>query len=393
MNVTMNLTSLISVTMDLNWTTTLSTPPKGPRQAYVIADKLWIYIAPILFVIAIVGNTVTFLVMKRPCFRNASTSVFLQCLAIADTAFVVVGLLPEWLEVAKIIHIKAQHEAICKIYKWMFYVTGDIAVWILVIFTMHRCYSVCRPLEERASGTINKIKWVILAIIVLSCLKSIPQFWARGNEYKIKDNGEFVLKKRCGYPSEFAKNYVFYIRPYIVLVLVSVLPLLIITVCNILIIKSLATRAKFSRNCSISNRMRKEDSARRQTTVMCLTVSCLFLVCMTPSLILLIGKPVWIGSDSYIIAKAVNNLLVYVNHSVNFIMYCLSANRFRQEFLNMIGAGTMCVNDKQSKRKTDSAKEVEECDGKHEVNHTSPLTQTTEEGSKEPPKEDQPLKS
>jgi len=41
-------------------------------------------------------------------------------------------------------------------------------------------------------------------------------------------------------------------------------------------------------------------------------------------------RPYWPKTQAHVDAKAVNNLLVYINHSINFFLYCVSGNRFRR---------------------------------------------------------------
>ena len=62
---------------------------------------------------------------------------------------------------------------------------------------------------------------------------------------------------------------------------------------------------------------------------MCLGVSFVFIVCTAP--IILIGRP-WrsmSSPESYTIAKGINNLLLFVNHSFNFIMYSINGEETR----------------------------------------------------------------
>lgn len=57
---------------------------------------------------------------------------------------------------------------------------------------------------------------------------------------------------------------------------------------------------------------------------------------------MLIGKPYWSrnadGSenDLYEIFKAINNQFAYLNHSINFFMYCLTGSSFRSELVEMV---------------------------------------------------------
>ena len=68
-------------------------------------------------------------------------------------------------------------------------------------------------------------------------------------------------------------------------------------------------------------------------TAMCLDVSFVFIVCKIPSIVILIGRPWWSKSspESYTMAKGINNLLLFINHSFNFIMYSVTGKKFREE--------------------------------------------------------------
>jgi hypothetical protein len=119
------------------------------------------------------------------------------------------------------------------------------------------------------------------------------------------------------------------------MVLVSLGPFIIILVCNVMIIRQLV----------LSRRMRNsvapdQQRAFTQTTAMCMSTSFAFLILITPSIVLLIGKPYWTSSLepnlAYDIAKAINNQLMFLNHSINFFLYCLTGARFREELVDML---------------------------------------------------------
>ncbi len=62
---------------------------------------------------------------------------------------------------------------------------------------------------------------------------------------------------------------------------------------------------------------------------MCVGVSFAFVLFVTPSVILLIGKVHWQECPSYVVMKAINNLLVYCNHSINCYLYLVIGRSFR----------------------------------------------------------------
>jgi len=52
-----------------------------------------------------------------------------------------------------------------------------------------------------------------------------------------------------------------------------------------------------------------------QMTALCLSVSFCFLICITPSMILLIGRPYWKTTHWYAIAKSITNQVRYIMRS------------------------------------------------------------------------------
>jgi len=57
-----------------------------------INEYLFIVMSPILVILAIVGNSLTFTVMMRRALRRTATAVFLSGLAVSDTIAVLTGL-------------------------------------------------------------------------------------------------------------------------------------------------------------------------------------------------------------------------------------------------------------------------------------------------------------
>ena len=75
-------------------------------------------------------------------------------------------------------------------------------------------------------------------------------------------------------------------------------------------------------------------SSFTQTSLMCISVSLTFLICVTPSIFLTVGRAYWARGThrtAYHVARIVNNQLACLNHAINFFLYCLTGQRFRQE--------------------------------------------------------------
>lgn len=81
------------------------------------------------------------------------------------------------------------------------------------------------------------------------------------------------------------------------------------------------------------------NKALVQMTAMCLAASICFLVCNTPSVVLYVGREYWEKNEGYYIFKPMYNIFVYVNHAINFILYCLTGQRFRRVFVDFFCRG------------------------------------------------------
>ena len=304
-----------------------------------LAQTLWIFVAPFIFIMGIVGNILVLLVMRRRRLRSTSTSIYLRLMAIADICVLITGMIPEWLEACEIVTFKEISAITCKLEKFCFYTCGDTAIWILVVFSVDRFLALVFPLSVNEVCLPSRTKYNALMVLLLSIAKNFHVFWTRGPQYELIGNVS-VLIKNCGRPTAEYLYFEKFIRPWIAFTLVSALPFLILIVCNICIINALIKVKKMRKASAVtSGSSTSSDKTFYQMTIMCLSASFCFLVCITPSIVLLIGKPYWIvdGQDNvaYDVAKAINNQLVYFNHSINFFLYCLTGKRFRMELVFM----------------------------------------------------------
>ena len=303
-------------------------------------DKyLWMYVSPLIFVIGVIGNILTIAVLRRRKFQGTTTAVYLPLLAAADTAALIFGIIPEWLDYCEIVVFKELHPWTCKFEKFLFYTSGDTAIWILVAFTFDRFIAVCFPFHKRAVCQPRRASIICGVIFALAVVKNLHVFWTRGPQYD--EDGE--LYKVCGRPEPYTRFEV-YVRPWIAFAVVMAVPFLIIIVCNTLIIRTLLKARRLRSQQTHSDK----DKSFIQTTTMCMSASFAFLAFIAPSLVLLIGSPYWSNDDesneAYNYAKAINNQLVYVNHSINFFLYCLTGAKFREELVALF----QCINEGDS---------------------------------------------
>ena len=308
---------------------------------------IWVYILPIVLLVGIVGNILSVVVLQSKEFRHTTTGVYLPLTAIADTLFLLTGAL-EILEIGGIFDAREYSVWSCRMYKFLHYSAGNASIWLLVAFTFDRFVAVCFPFSKQR---VCKWKRAVIAsatILFLTLAKNLHEFWTRGPEYR--SNGEF--RRICGTQKQY-EFFLDYVRPWLVLVLVMAVPFILILVFNCSIVGGLL-KAKNARDRTLStpdcstpsesgNKSPKLASPKlassfRQTTFMCLGISFAFLICVAPSIVLLIGKPYWKhrANTAYDVSKAISNFVVFVNHSINFFLYCVTGQRFRDELRAML---------------------------------------------------------
>jgi len=299
---------------------------------------VWVFVVPVILLIGIIGNILSITVLLRKVFRYTTTGVYLPLTAVADITFLLTGS-QEVFEVAGVFSIREYNIWTCRVYKVLFYTAGDVSIWLLVAFTFDRFIAVCFPLSKRRVCRWKRAATAAFTIIFLSFGKNLHEFWTRGPEYT--PSGE--LRRICGSQERY---YFFlqYVRPWIALILVMVLPFVLIFLFNCMIVHSLVkaqrlrNHAGADRSLTGSSGHPKSTISFRQTTFMCLGISFAFLICVAPSIVLLIGKPYWkrASAVSYENVKAICNCLGFVNHAINFILYCVTGRRFRQELATML---------------------------------------------------------
>jgi len=66
--------------------------------AYRLHKQLYVYVSPIIVVVGVIGNLLSFIVLVQKATRSVSTYCYLIVLAVADTVVLTAGLLPKWVE-------------------------------------------------------------------------------------------------------------------------------------------------------------------------------------------------------------------------------------------------------------------------------------------------------
>ncbi|CAH1799707.1 unnamed protein product [Owenia fusiformis] len=332
---TLEIAGNTSVQQYLNSTafvTTVKAPSIEDFIEYHIGVALWKYMTLVVIILGLIGNILSFLVMKFTSMNKAASSIYLAALAIFDTGVLLVGLGRQWSRNMFTYDIRAAHEWACKIHVFFTYMFIDLSAWMLVCVTIDRVILVYLPLRAKSICTKRKTMTVICLITFFIVGVNFHWFFTVGQRNFIRLIEE--IQFNCAYLEGFEEFHRTF-WPWIDASVASFIPFITLFVCNILIVTQLvkaAARRKNQMNVTSS----KQDDTTRSMTIMLVMISFLFL-CFTSPVVLLdvviqpdiTRAPTTAEKASEKLTVAIVNLLMYLNSALNFVMYCLSGKKFR----------------------------------------------------------------
>lgn len=214
------------------------------------AWDVWDYSLLVLLVIAVIGNTLTILVMRSKKMRKTNTSLFLTCMAIADISVLSLKFLVFLQKLYKI----PLYE-FCVIVNFLPDIAAFTSYWLIMITTIERCIAVWYPLKVTQIVTKQRCLILVFILIIFFALISSTQI--------------FCLEKRMDAPhyckikgSEGKGIYFTYQRmtyPYIKSALMSWIPSVLGIILNALIIFALTKASKKRHEMSTKNRKNDID--------------------------------------------------------------------------------------------------------------------------------------
>ena len=303
-----------------------------------VALYLWVYVSPVLILIGTAGNCLSILVFSQRELRSKSTSVYFMVLGVADTVVLYAGLLRHWVDNTFGIDIRLLGVVGCKIHLFLVYMSMQYSAWTLVAVTFERFVSVVFPFHSQTVCKRRNALICLGTLTVLLCTLNLHFFWTKtigyseyaGKLWPIVVNTEVMYK-------EFFND----VWNLLDVMIASVIPFLLMLICNITIIVRLQI-AMMKRRGQMN--VQQKDSGPRMTTMtaMLLAISFIFLCTTGPLTIYLTIRPYLPrtefgtrpDSQRHLLFTSLS-LLAYVNNTVNFFLYCITGAKFRHELKSL----------------------------------------------------------
>ncbi len=312
-----------------------------------IAIFLHTYIAIIMFISGTIGNILSFVVFSRNALRYTGISFYLRSLALGDLIALWSFTLPKVIHSTTAIHIEHIHNVSCQLKYFLLQTSMLFSVWILSAMTIERFIAVTFPYKTNRTFSHKRAYISVGCFGFVAVCLSIHIFFAYGI---INHNGQPV----CFYVQTTVTIYAMFVSPWIVITLYCLIPMSIITFCNVGIIcrvvKAHSTRQQ---------QMNVQDDSGVQPSMIAtlLTISFAFLILAMPAVVYYI-----LEGPSHMIMPyrtkkwaqanlrfAICDLMLHMTNCLNFWLFAMSGSMFRHELYVML---TYCLPRKPSTMQT-----------------------------------------
>lgn len=301
-----------------------------------ISDDLWKVTSPILFLVGIIGNSLSLIILKQLRFWMKPSLFLLVPLALTDITVLCIGLSRYWILTTFEYDIRLISHVGCKINLFLIYISMQFSSWILVCFTFERFLKTNFPFRYLRLMTVKKEAFAVVVIFVLLVFVDGHFFWTNG----ITDrNGTITMD--CTSLTEDIFQFEEKTFVYIDLVVLSVLPAILMIIMNICIIRVLRQSIEYLRTASGNNRAADRHRYSIRVTKMLLFTNSYFLLATLPISVYLIvdsytkclGPTVDARKD---LARSVLYLLQFSNYTMNFFLYVAANDKFRQHLRSLL---------------------------------------------------------
>lgn len=285
----------------------------------------YLILVPFICIFGIIGNIVNILILHKGPFSGAAY-VYLKGLAFYDM-----------LSLIFILPICAIRCPVCTVaeHSWSVYEAyiyipvGDIfikaSVVTTVVFTIERCLMICFNNHFRFEVKKTKSAIITVSLIGVFCtVENIPTFWM----YHISINGSIVQ-------TDFASSTFFAFYGWLDAVLFQFIPMIVLFIFNIILIIYLRKHRLVRRDLQTPTQIAQKKYNLEQTRMVFLLIGIivLFFLTMVPSSVMqLIGYSIQFGSDVFTKFQVTTTVLIALNFSCNFLLYCAINKRFWMTF-------------------------------------------------------------
>ena len=318
--------------------TTAMAEPNMPSSGRTDLDDIRVrlhYIAlPMIVFFGAIGNVFAFCVLVRRRMRTRSVYFYMAVLACADTVLLLVGPFRNWIRVLTDFDLIHTSNFTCKFIIFLIVFSQHLSAWLIVLLTVDRFLSIWHPFYAASFCSIARARVITIVLVCILIVYNIHIFWTF--ELLTRNN----TQQMCTIDKH---NPFHYIYDYLKAITYCLFPSSIVLILNSCIIYKVMQRKIDFEGSTHSNSPQPTESQRvtrrkNHVTTMLLVISFVWLALTTPYGIFSVSRTQLSEvMDPSVLRFSVTIcfLLFYLNHSVNFYLYCLTGQKIRKEFIEL----------------------------------------------------------
>ncbi|XP_061781281.2 probable G-protein coupled receptor 139 [Nerophis lumbriciformis] len=301
---------------------------------------------PLLCIMGIPANLFTFyMIVFRKCGMSDTAVVYLSCLALVDTSYVLWVVLIDLTLTFWLLQPFWHSHPWCSILGFLQYGALYSSSWIVVAFTVER-YLALRSAAAAPRQPCSQARATALTcagVVAASHLASVPLCWINVVvSVDVTVDGRNLTVPRCHYREELYATVIVWVTTF----LSGGIPIVLVMVFNYLIGCHLCRASRlFTKEERRVIRGRATRSMLRRTILLLGTVSVAFVVLSLPRFVTYCilrteHNTAYFDRNDYRlpinVAGDVANMLQNLNSTTNFLLYCVVSRRFRQELVRAL---------------------------------------------------------
>ena len=290
---------------------------------YKTAKNINKYWFPILVPIGLIGNTLSFLVMIGPNNRKISTCIYMAAISINDNVMMCLALNGWLVTTGKLYELPRWG---CKGFAYLVNFSLQTSTFLVLAMTIDKYVAIKWPLRATTFSASTNALSMTLGVIICTLCYNVPHLFA----------SDLVRHMCVGYVLGGLKTKIYF---WINFLVNFIIPFSLLIHMNYAIVKAVRNSRKMfqtkeDQGMYIGRRTIK--SVENQLTVMLLSVTTLFLILLFPAYIRFIYST-FVGRDtpskyaSSLLMFEITHKLYNTNNGVNFFLYCISGERFRND--------------------------------------------------------------
>ncbi|KAH3880490.1 G-protein coupled receptor dmsr-1-like [Dreissena polymorpha] len=308
------------------------------------------YVSNIVCIFGVISNILNVIVLTRR-HMITPTNCILTALAIADFLTMLTYLVyATYFYIYKQPQIERNHSQ-----GWMYFVVvhnhfiitcHNMAMWFTVSLAVFRYIFVCHHVIGNRLCSLQRAILTITIIVIATIIVCIPNYFLyrviKLSDEGINMSGYWIVDSHLVAQHNFYKVSIFWFFG----VIMKVAPCILLTLLSSMIILTMHQASK--RRVRLLQQTRSSDHdvnhEHNRTTWMLVSVVLFFVITEMPQGILAMVS----GLNQYFFVEVYGNLgdvmdlLVLLNSAVNFVLYCIMSQQFRDTFKNLFVINFRC---------------------------------------------------